>query len=445
MTLIGIDDTDSNKGMCTTYLMAQFMQRARASGWDVIGYPRLVRLNPNIPYKTRGNGALCVELGRGTGKPIVIGRWDDEEIQGFPKAAPGEEQAGSGENVHQLISLACEIVEEFAELDAPGTDPGVTVFEQRPWGGNAYYRKAVQNILTMDDAEQFVRDHNGLINTFNSGRGIIGAAAACAWGPGDRTYEIISYRHPSLFGTERHIDRESVIEMDRRFPSTFNNYDQTNDHIAIVPSSPCPVLHAIRGEDPMELVEAAGMIRGEQPEGWITFVTNQGTDDHLRTKRIREIGPCQSVIAGGIVRKGPRELPGGHVVVSIDDRTGTIDCMAYEPTKEFRRVVRQLTPDDGIIACGGIREKPFSINLEKIKIIALTERRRKVSNPVCPECGKGMKSIGTGQGYRCRKCGRKAREGDEGVYESYEPGIELGWYEVPVCARRHLHKPLKRF
>ena len=34
----------------------------------------------------------------------------------------------------------------------------------------------------------------------------------------------------------------------------------------------------------------------------------------------------------------------------------------------------------------------------------------KVSNPPCPACGKNMKSMGKGQGYRCRECGTKARE-----------------------------------
>ena len=62
-------------------------------------------------------------------------------------------------------------------------------------------------------------------------------------------------------------------------------------------------------------------------------------------------------------------------------------------------------------------------------------------NPICPECGKHMKSSGKGQGFRCKKCGTdspsKVRfEGDRDL----DPGL----YEVPPCARRHLAKPLVR-
>ena len=30
--------------------------------------------------------------------------------------------------------------------------------------------------------------------------------------------------------------------------------------------------------------------------------------------------------------------------------------------------------------------------------------------PLCPNCGKRMKSLGKGKGYRCRKCNFKSRE-----------------------------------
>ena len=94
MTLIGIDDTDSRTGACTTHLMVHFILRAMELGWDVIGYPRLVRLNPNIPYKTRGNGALCVELGRGAGTRMLIGRWGEADLYGWSRSG-GDEPPGT--------------------------------------------------------------------------------------------------------------------------------------------------------------------------------------------------------------------------------------------------------------------------------------------------------------------------------------------------------------
>ena len=56
---VGIDDTDSENGMCTTYLAALLAEKL-----GIAGYVRLIRLNPNIPYKTRGNGALAFETRR---------------------------------------------------------------------------------------------------------------------------------------------------------------------------------------------------------------------------------------------------------------------------------------------------------------------------------------------------------------------------------------------
>jgi tRNA(Ile2)-agmatinylcytidine synthase len=59
---IGLDDTDSAKGGCTTYLAAVLIEKLAQFQVRFIDYPRLIRLNPNVPWKTRGNGALCLSL-----------------------------------------------------------------------------------------------------------------------------------------------------------------------------------------------------------------------------------------------------------------------------------------------------------------------------------------------------------------------------------------------
>ncbi|MCK4614056.1 MAG: DUF1743 domain-containing protein [Thermoplasmata archaeon] len=435
MTFLAFDDTDSIEGMCTSYLMARFILEAVERGMDIIGYPALVRLNPNIPYKTRGNGALRVRIGNGTGKKILITRWQGQDIHAYTECEIDSDMGT------EAFKLACDLVEEKAEMNAEGTDPGVVIFTSQPDRG--FYLKALHGLIGIKEAEDFITSRNGRSRKFKSGRGIIGAAAACAWTPIDRTFEIVAYRHPDRFGLPRGIDKESVIAMDHSFPNTFNNYDYRNRYIAITPSSPCPVLFGIRGEKAEELVKASGMIRGEGPQGFVIFETNQDTDEHLIEKRIRDVIPYESVILQGQVREKPRNLLGGHVVFSIADSQSEMECTAYEPTKEFRGIVRALVPKDEVRVCGGVRKEPFTINLEKIEVLNLVERRRKVSNPTCEDCGIGMKSIGRGQGFRCRRCGRKANEA-EAVYEVVEPKISKGWYEVPICARRHLSKPLKR-
>ena len=123
--------------------------------------------------------------------------------------------------------------------------------------------------------------------------------------------------------------------------------------------------------------------------------------------------------------------------------------MAYEPTKEFRDAVSLLRPGDEIEVWGGvpddIREGLFTVNLEKIRVITPVDTVEKVANPLCPDCRKRMKSIGKDAGYRCAVCGRKAGEGEAEFREiKGEERIGPGIYATPVCAARHISKPLKR-
>ncbi len=60
---IGLDDTDSTKGGCTTYLAALLVEELGKFHVEFTDYPGLIRLNPNVPWKTRGNGALCLRFG----------------------------------------------------------------------------------------------------------------------------------------------------------------------------------------------------------------------------------------------------------------------------------------------------------------------------------------------------------------------------------------------
>ncbi len=457
MILIAFDDTDSRDGMCTTYLMALFLKLIAEEDIDVIGYPSLVRLNPNIPYKTRGNGALCVRLGsRGQysdNSKFEIMEWDGTKYFAYDDVHHEHQEISDEMELDigkKAFNIACKVIADHAHLDSPGTEPGIVMFHDPPDGD--FYHRALHDLVEISDAADYIKQNNGITCTFKSGRGIIGAAAACAWTYAmasafphkDHTFEIICYRVPSQFGKPRMIDTGSVMEMDGAYPGTFDNYDYHNRHLAIAPSSPCPVLFGIRGESYDDLPIAARMVQGEDYRGYVIFRTNQGTDDHLIQKDIQQVKPYESVMVSGTITRDPMTIPGGHVVTTLQDATGSIDCIAYEPTKEFRDIIREFVPGDRITVCGGVRKMPLTVNIEKLRIDFLVQRERKLSNPACPDCGKSMKSIGTGQGYRCRTCGTKAGEGDV-LHEEFRTALETSWYEVPVCARRHLAKPLKLF
>ena len=201
------------------------------------------------------------------------------------------------------------------------------------------------------------------------------------------------------------------------------------------------MLFGIRGENEKDLVKSKSNLKSEKISSWIIFISNQGTDDHLQRKVIKNILAYESVIAKGEIIQNPYTLRGGHVFFKIKDSTGSIDCAAYEPTKQFRELIRELIVGDIVEVYGGVRKKPLTINLEKINILHLEDNVEKVENPVCNKCGKHMKSKGAGQGYKCIRCGTKS---SNAIFMEKKRNLKTGFYEVPVCARRHLSKPLKR-
>ncbi|KYK24941.1 DNA-binding protein [Thermoplasmatales archaeon SG8-52-4] len=405
---IGIDDTDSVTGGCTTYLANAIVKKLTNEGYKIIGHPRLVRLNPNIPWKTRGNGAVSIEVNN-----------DNSEI------------------IKKKIE---ELFNRYAKLDDRHTNPGFVILDKQP--SFDIYEKAVKGIVTIKETEKLLESLGAIYKGYKNKRGLIGATASIAWSTkNDKTYELIAYRYEYKWGTKRKVDTESVKKMNEIFSSTFDNYDYENNHNRLTPSSPCPVLFGIRGEKIDDLMKASSVIISERVDSWIIFETNQGTDDHLQRKKISEIQPYQSVIVQGTVVSNPQTLKGGHVIFTIKDSTGKIDCAAYEPTKQFRNFIRELIIGDKLEVYGGIRKKPLTINIEKINIKYLKKLEEKVENPICPKCNKHMKSKGTGQGFKCKKCGIKS---NKPFVKKIKRNIDIGFYEVPICARRHLSKPLKR-
>jgi len=404
-------------------------------GYDIIGFPRLVRLNPNIPWKTRGNGAISIQVGVGCGKKIKIGEFKNKELFSY-----NDKKTNNHISEKEIGSIVEQIVDSQARLDDINTNSGFVVLQEQP--SYKVYEKAVRDIVLLDETRKILDELDAFYKGYKNSRGIIGATASIAWNPiKDKTFELIAYREKSRWGSKRFVDDDSTIRMDKKVVSTFDNFDYKNKHNRLVPSSPCPVLFGIRGENHVDLVKAKSIVKSERIDGWMIFKTNQGTDDHLQRKKIKSIKPYDSVITIGVVSEGPYDIRGGHVFFRIKDETDSVDCAAYEPTKEFRHVIRKLVPGDIVKVYGGVREKPLTVNLEKIRVEKLVEKYEKVENPVCPVCGKHMKSIGKNQGYRCVRCGEKS---NQPVIRIMERGLKPGFYEVPVCARRHLSKPLKR-
>jgi len=173
-----------------------------------------------------------------------------------------------------------------------------------------------------------------------------------------------------------------------------------------------PVLLGIRGEEPKVLVEALKMLKNEEPiDMWVIYRTNQATDMHLRKiNSLSEAYPYTDIIAKVTIAETPRGIPGGHVLVKVTDGKIAMDAAAYEPTGRFRDIVNSLRPGDEVIIYGVVRPPSKkhgpTVNLEKINIVKLAPQYR-YEAPKCPICGRRMKSMGRGKGYKCKKCGYK--------------------------------------
>lgn len=375
-------------------------------------------------------------MGLGGKEKIKIG-----EINGKDVFSSVELQEDVNELEYKKIKkIVKETVEEHAKVEDENTNPGFSVLKRQP--DFEVYKKAVTQVVLLDEITSLLNKLDADFEGYKNGRGLIGATSAVAWSSDlDKTYELISYRQKKRWNTKRDVDAESVKTMDKSCRTTFDNYDYQNKHNRVVPNSPCPILYGIRGDDVEELMQAISIVRSEPVDSWLIFETNQGSDDHLQKKNIEDIRLYQSVIVEGAVIHNPYTLDGGHVIFTIKDSTGTIDCAAYEPTKEFRDIIRELSIGDVVEVYGGLRENPLTVNIEKINIQYLKDVVEKIENPICPKCGKHMKSKGKDQGFKCKICGIKS---DKPKLRQRQRMIRTGFYEVPVCARRHLSKPLKR-
>jgi len=400
---IGIDDTDSPAGMCTTYIGAVLVRRLEHAGIRVVD-TRLVRLNPNVIHKTRGNAAICIE-------------------------AVGDLEAA--------FDLVARCVEELAEFDNPMTNPGLVVSPARP--PPEFYYAALRDFCTVDEAVRLLEATGALYRGYKNRRGLIGATAAIASEFPDKTYELLAYRKRGVWGTPRHVDARSLFRAEEMtYPHTWDTVDQENGVVVGVPHTPDPVLFGIRGESPAWVEMARSFVRSEESAFEQVYVTNQGTDAHLIPGSIGTLREGRSYMVGGRVIGSPKTGRGGHVSIILENNGAEVRCMAYEPTKGFRDVVRALLPGDIVVATGSY--KGGSLNLEKIGVACLADAVR-VRPPVCPACGKRMTSAGTGKGYKCRTCSERSREA--GI-ERIERLMRPGWYEVPPSARRHLARPLVR-
>jgi tRNA(Ile2)-agmatinylcytidine synthase len=376
--LVGIDDTDSSRGFCTTYLAYRIAMDLRPVV-NVLPYPRLVRLNPNIPFKTRGNAAVCLHI---------------EAID--PEAA---------------FEMLAAKVTELSDVSG-GANSGM-VFLDNPSKSHQFeklYLNALSGLVSPHKVRRLLREQGVRTLELGNGMGLVGAASALGFDEHfDHTYELISYRRKEFWGTRRNVDSSSVRNMDSRmFPHTFNNYDYQKRKVLIAPHGPDPVFVGIRGESPRAVVRAFDMLAYDEPmDGHMVYVSNQHTDAHLQLEqnwKVYSSGWFQGVV------KEVQVGAGGHVFVAIEAKGRRHFAAAYEPTGDLRRTARLLRPGDRVRAFGGVRRAtslhPKILNLEKLEVISSVGRTSSLPKGIyisSPRANRHLTKPLTRYGFENRK------------------------------------------
>jgi tRNA(Ile2)-agmatinylcytidine synthase len=339
--LVGIDDTDSSRGLCTTYLAYRIACDLRRA-LEVVPYPRLVRLNPNIPFKTRGNAAVCLVVE--TKDPRTAFRLLSSKLAQLSDVRGGANSA--------LVFLEDgRSVPRFREL----------------------YRDALCRVVSPARVRKMLDSAKVAYTTLGNGMGLVGASASIGFDEAeDHTFELISYRRRESWGALRDIDAASVKDMDRlTFPRTFNSYDYQKRKVLICPHGPDPVFAGLRGDSPSSVIDAFGRLRiGEEIEGYMVYVTNQHTDAHLSLPldwKTYSSGWTEGLVES--VETGP----GGHVYATLREGRISRRCAFYEPTGDLRRAAKMLVKGDRVRLSGGIR-RPTSahdkiLNVEKMEMV----------------------------------------------------------------------------
>ena len=335
---LGLDDTDSLAGGCTTQVFDQLLRALPCE----FGEPRLVRLWPFAPRRTRGNAALAVEL-----------FCDDSIIPWLDTYW-----------TKNILPLSGEVSKSYhSDREQFPADPGMVLFENQP--EEELYWSTVRGEM----------DVNPNLGHQWGGKGRIGAIAACAWPANNVTWEGIAWR----IG-QRKVCPEALERVDH-LDGTFLCRDPRTNQGLIAPRGPCPVMFGVRAITPEIALDATkSLINAKDTadvSGYRIFATNQASGDHITQTHITAI-------------TSNTMLKGGHVI--LNDK-----LLCFSESGDMNLLCQWLKVSDEIEYFG--MEFAGQIHLEGLKLISSTEFER----PIC-QCGTRMKSMGSQQGIRCPKC-----------------------------------------
>ena len=419
MSWIGLDDTDTLSGGCTTYefhLLIRELTELSNNGkpWAIPTDSRLVRLWPFASKRTRGNAALATK--------IEIKKEDEHELHLFLEDWFNK----------LLVKISKLKVIQSQHSNREQTTPEPCLIYSRKQYPD-YYWKAVRTNVDYEYASSLIRNESNSKIWGEEGKreGLIGALAAISWvGLDDQTWELTAYRNENNYSSKREVSSESVKQMTEKYTHTILNRDPNSDRSLIAPNTPCPVLYGIRSECPEEVKNAHIFLQSnsenENCSSFQLWRTNQATGDHIEHQYVSKL------------KSNPKINKGGHALIEVDTISPKNDVailMAFEESGPLNKLANKLKKDD-VVGWQGLKSPSGEFHLERLKLIRGTPRDRK--RPKC-SCGGKLKSSGRNQPLRCEECNLKFPRLWEGKKE-----IPQSWVEPNPSERRHLAKPLNR-
>lgn len=391
MGWLGLDDTDSLSGGCTTEVFHRLLL-ALPEG-VTLGTPRLVRLWPFAQRRTRGNAALSIELITNNESTLLshLDEWWTVNISPLSGRVTPSQQSNREQSP---------------------TSPGMVWFAQKPPAD--LYWKAVSQEVSLEELPLPTKGWG------NFGR--IGATAAVAWPADHGTWEAIAWRVDDALGV-RNIDLDTLDAIEKN-PDIVLSRDPRKGKQLIAPRGESPVLFGIRSLQQHSAHEACERLLAasgtEMANGWRVFYTNQATGDHLTDSYVADVITSQVHPQRKHVKL---HTTSGTMVFFAEG--GPLNSLARWFREGDRIEVKGLIDTEGVI------------HAEQCRLLHSVPRKKQ--RPLCPECGVRMKSMGQGQGVRCPQC----KHIMDDFWEMIEPSPPyLGWVEPPLDARRHLSRPL---
>ena len=160
---MGFDDTDSPNAMCTTFLAYKIVNYLKKEMVEFLDYPYLIRFNPNIPWKTRGNGAVALSI-----------------------------RTNNPEKIKKKVK---QLVKKYSDTKG-GANPGLVFFEKNiiPNNFSEFSKLALWKLVNRNHAKRFAVKNQLDTLSLGNGQGLVGAIGAIGYKFHDHTFELLSYR-----------------------------------------------------------------------------------------------------------------------------------------------------------------------------------------------------------------------------------------------------------